>query len=546
MKIDYAKISYHFLSGIELGFFDILFILALILSFFSRAYIFNFASLVQYPYQFPDSWSWLADGLHWAGYNTQISYRPPVFPLFISLFYRAGYEDALVISMQIFALLAAIGVYLLASKLYNKEVAFYSGILFLINGALMGWSPFILAEFLALDFMIFSFYFFWLWTLSGANNSKYLYLFGLLSALCFLTQYVGIIILPVVFTYLILRERALVTAKMDQLFLTLIIFFLVSSTWFAYRLIEFGNPFFSTVSHIQLMQLRPDWLMSILFYSTNTLLFAPISFLLICLAIYNKSGHNKTISSELMFNMIWIIFLSAFFIFIYYWNDIRFIIYWIVPILILSAVEIAHLRNALHGIFDKKIIAYSIFIMIILLSNLVVTNYQDKDFMMSTIATPFWWPPEWLLQPEQSSLKILQSNLGFELHSSYLLLLQNKEKYRNEKYKFNVGGLSNLDPLILPELGEYISLNSANNDIVAIKPGNIDWYIFWNQMAVLTKRQTISIDSPNNKNAKFIIVRKSNQEPISEFESYSCIKNLNNIYLLYLRINDSEISATNH
>lgn len=48
-----------------------------------------------YPFISYDGFQWVADGLHYAGYDTPVAYRNPGLPLLIALLATAGVENLL-------------------------------------------------------------------------------------------------------------------------------------------------------------------------------------------------------------------------------------------------------------------------------------------------------------------------------------------------------------------------------------------------------------------------------------------------------------------
>jgi hypothetical protein len=126
-----------------------------------------------------------------------------------------------------------------------------------------------------------------------------------------------------------------------------------------------------------------------------------------------------------------------------------------------------------------------------------------------------------------------------DIELAYPLIYHNYLKFSNETYEF--GLFANVDPFVLPNVGQYISANSNLNDVVAIKPIRSDpgyWYIIWNQLAVETKRQTTDTNSINNFSVKFIITQGVANDCIKpEFDNFTKINYEWNNYILYKRLN---------
>lgn len=515
--------------------YDKIFIIILVPMFLIRISLMNFTDIISYPYQFPDSWSWLSDGINYAGYNTPNSYRPPLFPLLISFFYRIGMENLIIIMEQVFSLLAGIGVYLLASKLYNKkEIGLYSSILFLTNGYLLIFSAYIFAEIIALTFIIFAFYFFIKGLTRNADSSKNLYLFGLFSGFAFLTQYSGILIIITSAIYLLFQRKTLVPAIRKDLFISAIIFILLSSTWFIFRLIKFGNPLYSKINHSALLQiqLNPN---TFFLYLKSSLVFVSIFLILLIIfgiLIIRRKINLKTLClfqsnsdafGSTVFILTWITVFFVFFSSIYSWIDVRFIIYWIVPIIILSSAGIYHIKNHLQ---IRKFFIF--FILIIIINNITIGQLKNNEFMDM--------PP-----PDINS--VIDNIKSPHIYPTFLLLNQNREKFLNYNYRFDGGYFANIDPYILPKMGRYINNNSDPNDIVAVKSAYKEgWYqyIIINQISVLTKRKAISADLVDNMNIKFIIFQFGpSEDKIPVFNQFERVNINFETYILYRRIHSS-------
>ena len=518
MKNRYMSIQNYFKNR-PLDFYDKTFILFLIPVFCIRIYLIGFTNLVQYPYHFPDSWSWLSDALHLAGYDTQMSYRPPVFTSFIAIYYMIGLENLIPYNGQIFSIMAIIGTYAIASKLYTKEIGLYSGILLLMNGYFLSYSTYIIADILGVALITFAFYFFIVGIRSDAHPMN-LYLSGFIGGLSFITQYIGILVIFVASTFLIFQGKRLLSKRKD-LIISSFIYILTSSSWFIYRWINFGDPFYSKVTHIGLLDFKLD-LTTFLYYVLNTLSFT--SFICIFLAVFGivrlkqkycvdicalKNKNGAQLST--IFILIWIIVFFSFFVFIYSWNDSRFILYWIIPLLILSSVGISYIRKEIQILKYKKMLFPIIFVVVILLANISFVSNQDTKYMIY---------PNSLTEINPDS---------FQIDFTYHILYQNHEKYMRNQYSFTGGYFANIDPYILPDLGGYIDSNSKKSDLVAVKPALNEgwyWYIFNNQLAVLTKRQTVPMDQING-DVKFIIFqRESPNDPLPEFENFQVVEKM--------------------
>lgn len=493
--------------------------------FFIRFTLVNFTSIEQYPYFFPDSWDWLSNGLYYAGDNTIMSYRPPIFPLLISLFYKTGLEDLIPIIGQLFSILSALGIYLLSSKLYNKEIGIYATTLFLMSGYILGYSVFILADIITLSMMIFSFYFFVL----GINNEKYFILSGVVSGLTFLTQYIGILIIILVIGYLLLNDNIRLVKK-KEFIIGIIFYMLISSTWFIYRWLKFGDPFYSTVAHIQLLNLHLNF-DDIFYYIWGSVGFISI----ICIILATLGLLIEDFYKTNKFILFWILIIFSFFTFIYSWNDNRFIMYWTIPILFLSSSGLWKIKRINKSLF------FILFVVSFLSIDMIRTPFYNASYiplipgydLNNEIGTKSWG-----VQSGGYNFPSLEKTDAKNNNFAYLLFYQNRIGATDS---IKVIGTSLYPSLV--DISSYIQKNSKKDDIIGIWPTMSEgWYtyILQNQINVLTRRHVMLISRPEYLESHMLdfIIIEDILEKVDSFNNigyetipidnkYSILKNTN-------------------
>lgn len=107
-----------------------------------------------YPYMSPDSWDWLANGLHWSGVAIPASYRPPGLPLVMALLHRLQALPLLPYLNFAMLGLAAVLLHRLIRLRHSALVAALAVLLFVSNGSLFGYTRFIMAEVWTLPFLV--------------------------------------------------------------------------------------------------------------------------------------------------------------------------------------------------------------------------------------------------------------------------------------------------------------------------------------------------------------------------------------------------------
>ena len=168
-----------------------------------------------------------------------MGFRAPLLPYLLSLFYLFNLGSLVSFFIAFVGALSVCLVYLLGKKVFNKKVAIYSAIMFLLIPLHVIYSAKILTGVLFTFFVLLTFFSFWKGYEEG--DKKYKVLFGVFLALTLLSRYTALWIIPVFFLYFLVRDKSLRFLKDKYLWGAVGVFFLTLVPWFIYGLTTYNN-----------------------------------------------------------------------------------------------------------------------------------------------------------------------------------------------------------------------------------------------------------------------------------------------------------------
>ncbi len=170
----------------------------------------------------------------------KMGFRAPLLPYLLSLFYLFNLGFLTNFFMVFVGSLSVCLVYLLGKNMFNKMVAIYSAILFLLMPLHIIYSAKILTGVLFTFFVLLTFFSFWKGYEEG--NKKHKILFGFFLALALLSRYTALWIMPVFLLYFLARDKSFKFFKDKYLWYAILAFFLTLIPWFIYGAFEYNNP----------------------------------------------------------------------------------------------------------------------------------------------------------------------------------------------------------------------------------------------------------------------------------------------------------------
>jgi len=272
-----------------------------------------------YPFLAPDSYDWIANGLHYEGYDVNFSLRPPGLPLLIAILDSAGIVTLLPVLNQLILL----GLFIIAHRIlaarFDRVAAMLVTVAIFFNFFLQNISLYILADLYAVFFILAGYA-----SYAGAadNQRKYIVASACWS-ISFLFQYAVVCVVPAALIHFLFFRRKI--APRIAL-LALIPPIALVGGWMLYKRICFGSFLYSGVQHVELLKLH---FTSVLFYLVNTIsvLSVPLFLLLLLgVALWIARGGERQ-SDFLMLNAFLAIGWCVFWVMLYTWNDRRFILY---------------------------------------------------------------------------------------------------------------------------------------------------------------------------------------------------------------------------
>ena len=206
--------------------------------------IYSFRSIGLVDFMFADNQPTtlqLFDELPWWG-NFSNHDHPPLIFWIMHVFAIFG-QSILIVSIPfaILGILTVFLVYLLVKENANKNVALLGSLLLVINSYFIWFSKITYLEGGVVFFLILTLYFF----IKFLNNKKHWLFFGLSLGLLLITKYTTLFILPVIFFYLLIKERKVFKRK--ELYLSVLIVLAVISPVLVYNLMMY-----KTLGHFDL------------------------------------------------------------------------------------------------------------------------------------------------------------------------------------------------------------------------------------------------------------------------------------------------------
>lgn len=307
---------------------------------------------------YPDQWTYISAGLFFAGYPQnalEIYYRPPLLSLIFAVIFKLGFKmNALFVTEIFFGLIACVALYILASKMFNKTVGLLSGILLSLNWHYWWSSAGILVDIPASAFAILTFLLFYLGI--EKDKPKCLWLSGITAALCFLTKWTAVIILPVIAIYILLTRGPRGFCD-KQLYITYLLFLGTLFPWGLLNYYSFGNPISPLIEYNKLGQnptiigrvdplVRTYPTVYYLYYLPYVL---SIVVCILCLASFVYILRHWRVKEHTLI-LLWLLIPLAAFSF-YATKDNRYITLWTPSLTILAAITLHYIKKINSKLF---------------------------------------------------------------------------------------------------------------------------------------------------------------------------------------------------
>lgn len=440
-----------------------LFVLVFIaLKLFSLTYI-NF--LDNYPYFSPDSYSWISDGYHYIGYNTNYVVRAPLYPLLIAALEYIGMLQALPIVGYISFLILILTLYQLLLKLKTPRLAaVFSISIFFVSWLFDIYATNVLADIYALTFISISLYFF----ICYLESSRHLLLSFAFAAFSGLFQYAGFIVLVAYAVTLAFKYRKKIFTQ-KEVYFAFIIFSVIILPWFVYRLIEFGDPFYTKVVQFSLLKFHLDGLMFYLFSTLNFLGIPTFVIALLGVQVFLKRKNYLVKLTLINYFLGFVVFWAL----LYDWLDVRFLLYFSPVILIFVAEGFKHIFNKIHGFrFFNTLLAALVFLCVL------YSSYFSGSTTAFVVFPGVFYQPEMIIDSAARS------------HMSYLTgdLVSSKVNLRH--FKILESLFIKKDTLVSGEKELYKQLELelyTNSNVCIHSSSKLDKYIYTNILSIISK-----------------------------------------------------------
>ena len=293
--------------------------------------------------------------------------RPPLIPFTVALVYLFSKNIILLnIIGPIISSIGIIAMFILAKKLFNKEIAIYSSLILAFFPMTNYWGSKLLTDIPFLTFLIASSYFFLKTFLYEKKQKNSAILFALFLALAFFTRYTIIWFFPVIFIWLLYKYKGLGFIKNKNLWLSGTVFLIIVLPWFIFNYLEF-NSLLGFLKNSADASVR--WGGKSLLFYLNTLkthfwFLMPLS--IVGLFIYKKI---KFKNQAKMFIIIWL-FVSFIMASITPAKEDRYLLIILPPLILLSSWTLSYIK-------ERKKLYYliiSLLIIILFTSNITLLN----------------------------------------------------------------------------------------------------------------------------------------------------------------------------
>ncbi|MBD3300224.1 MAG: hypothetical protein GF347_02635 [Candidatus Moranbacteria bacterium] len=311
------------ISKPEFIFFTILFAFIFIRGLFL---IYSDLNLL-YPFATNDAFDWIANGLYYSGYDVNFSFRQPGLPIIIMLLEKNNLLNILPLINQLFFFFLILFSYKILRLHFSQKISLLTVLILTVNFFLNNLSFYILADLHTTLFLIIGLYYY----LRAEKNKKFYLHCSISWTLSLFFQYAFIAVLPaIVAHFLIYRKKDF---QNKNFIISAIIPFVAFVPYLIYKKIKFGEFFYSTVQHTELLKFHLD---GIFFYLVNiiSVLSIPVFvlitiglFYLIKFKLFKQGSIEKKLNNLLVLSTLLFIPWFVFWVLLYDWPDKRFIVY---------------------------------------------------------------------------------------------------------------------------------------------------------------------------------------------------------------------------
>lgn len=287
--------------------------------------------IFDYPFVGGDTHDWLANGYFMAGHDVRYSVRPPLLPILIALLVFFSKLSLLPVVIQFVVHVTAIVFYVFLSKRTKRVTAFVTTIALLFNYSFQNMSLEIMADVLAASFFLLAVIF-----ILSTRFSKAFYIpAGILAGLSAATQQTALLLpLPLAVSVFSTRREDF---KNLWFYGGICAFIVLPGSWFLYKFICFHTFGDVLVWHFNIVKLHMDSAGHYVYSFFSLFGFAGGVLVLMGVLFALKRRHFF----EEQFLLLLFASILFFFIFVYDYDDKRFLVYifWLGGIFIAEALS---------------------------------------------------------------------------------------------------------------------------------------------------------------------------------------------------------------
>ncbi|MBT3408902.1 phospholipid carrier-dependent glycosyltransferase [Candidatus Woesearchaeota archaeon] len=299
----------------------------------------------------------------------KMGFRAPLLPYLLSPLYLFNLNFLVEFFMVFIGSLSTCLVYLLGKNMFNKKIALYSAVLFLLTPLHVIYSAKILTGVLFTFFVLLTFFSFWKGYEKG--NKRYKILFGVFLALALLSRYTALWIMPVFFLYFLARDKSFKFLKDKYIWYSILAFIITLIPWFIYGIFEYNNLIGAFIHGAKASAYWGGLQPWHFFFNYWWQMFSIIGFIFIIALIYILYKKDF-LKKEIYLLLIWFTFFLCMAIYMPHKEE-RFILAIVPPIALISGYFISRIKR-----YKMLILIGIIFVTLFSLSSQFTITYDNS------------------------------------------------------------------------------------------------------------------------------------------------------------------------
>lgn len=342
--------------------FLILILLGIVYLIF-QAYLFRGVSWENYIYIHQDFWRRIEDSQFYLGLRSSGQFHAPLPSLIFTILLSLGINQLYFVNFIIHFCFAILLYFICREFTKDKNISFIPSFFYLTNALIiqqvnyLGLYDLMASFFIGLGVFLFI----------KNESKKTMFLSGITFGLAGLTQYSGIFAVPFLLLFILLKRNLSLREKLIRILTFSIPCGIIAGSFFLYRLIKFGNAFYSHVEQFEYFKFN--------FSNIGFYIFAFLAVFGIPAILISVFGIRNLFKVRKALKFVFLILPTVlFFVFFYIWSDWRFMTYLIPAFYLIFAFGLVEVKKHLSNL--KLITVFAVFLAFgIFYGNLSLNGY---------------------------------------------------------------------------------------------------------------------------------------------------------------------------